>query len=199
MNLREQISRVKEMMGLLNEIVNVKTIKDINWYFLISNARQVWKDSIRKQIKIEPEFYDYLGKVMSAMSSIREEIESDVLKGGLSQSTIDKMNQNLMSVIVSTSKDQTLIGMLNKIPSTQRQIARSLVGRGIIKSSIDKAVTLTGKSYWIDGMIGPLRKGYGQSSPIVQNYIKVLTQIGNSLSQNEELKKNIYNTIIRII
>lgn len=199
MNLQEQISRVKEMMGLLNEIVNVKTIKDINWYFLISNARQVWKDSIRKQIKIEPEFYDYLGKVMSAMSSIREEIESDVLKGGLSQSTIDKMNQNLMSVIVSTSKDQTLIGMLNKIPSTQRQIARSLVGRGIIKSSIDKAVTLTGKSYWIDGMIGPLRKGYGQSSPIVQNYIKVLTQIGNSLSQNEELKKNIYNTIIRII
>ena len=199
MNLQEQISRVKEMMGLLNEIVNVKTIKDINWYFLISNARQVWKDSIRKQIKIEPEFYDYLGKVMSAMSSIREEIESDVLKGGLSQSTIDKMNQNLMSVIVSTSKDQTLIGMLNKIPSTQRQIARSLVGRGIIKSSIDKAVTLTGKSYWIDGMIGPLRKGYGQSSPIVQNYIKVLTQLGNSLSQNEELKKNIYNTIIRII
>lgn len=188
-----------QFKNLLNEIINVKTIKDINWYFLINNARQAWKDSIRKQIKIEPEFYDYLGKVMSAMSSIREEIESDVLKGGLSQSTLDKMNQNLMSVIVSTSKDQTLIGMLNKIPSTQRQIARSLVGRGIIKSSIDKAVTLTGKSYWIDGMIGPLRKGYGQSSPIVQNYIKVLTQIGNSLSQNEELKKNIYNTIIRII
>lgn len=188
-----------QLNNLLNEITNVKTIKDINWYFLINNARQVWKDSIRKQIKIEPEFYDYIGQVMSAMSSVRKEIESDVLKGGLSQTTIDKLNQNLMSVIVNTSKDQTLIGMLNKIPSTQRQIAKSLVGRGIIKSSIDKAVTLTGKSYWIDGMIGPLRKGYGQSSPIVQNYIKVLTQLGNSLSQNEELKKNIYNTIIRII
>lgn len=188
-----------QLKTLLNEIINVKTIKDINWYFLINNARQVWKDSIRKQIKIEPEFYDYIGQVMSAMSSVRNEIESDVLKGTLSQTTIDKLNQNLMSVIVNTSKDQTLIGMLNKIPSTQRQIARSLVGRGIIKSSIDKAVTLTGKSYWIDGMIGPLRKGYGQSSPIVQNYIKVLTQLGNSLSQNEELKKNIYNTIIRII
>jgi hypothetical protein len=122
-----------------------------------------------------------------------------VVKGSLSQSTLDKLNQNLMSVVITTSKDKMLSDSLNKIPESQRKIARSIVGRGVIKSSVDKAVKLTGQSFYIDGMVGLLKTSYNTSNPIVQNYIKVLTQIGTSLSQNEMLKKNIYNTIIRIV
>ncbi len=188
-----------QLRRIINEIIDPKTIKQINWYHLVNNARQTWKDSIRSQVKIEQEYYDYLGDVLSALSSIRKEVESDVMKGSLSQSTLDKLNQNLMSVVITTSKDKMLIDSLNKIPESQRKIARSVVGRGIIKSSIDKAVKITGQSYYINGMITALTKTYNQSSPIVQNYIKVLTQIGTSLSQNEMLKKNIYNTIIRIV
>jgi hypothetical protein len=180
-------------------MTNPKTIREINWYHLVSNGRQVWKDSIRSQVKIEQEYYDYLGDVLSALSSIKKEVESDVMKGSLSQSTLDKLNQNLMTVIITTSKDKMLIDSLNKIPESQRKIARSIVGRGIIKSSIDKAVKITGQSYYINGMVTALKTTYNPSSPIVQNYIKVLTQIGTSLSQNEMLKKNIYNTIIRIV
>jgi hypothetical protein len=188
-----------QLKRVISEIINPKTIKQINWYFLANNGRQVWKDSIRSQVKIEQEYYDYLGDVLSALSSIRKEVESDVMKGSLSQSTLDKLNQNLMSVIITTSKDKMLIDSLNKIPESQRKIARSIVGRGIIKSSIDKAVKITGQSYYINGMVTALKTTYNPSSPIVQNYIKVLTQIGTSLSQNEMLKKNIYNTIIRIV
>jgi len=188
-----------QLRRVINEIINPKTIKQINWYHLANNGRQSWKDSIRSQVKIEQEYYDYLGDVLSALSSIRKEVESDVMKGSLSQSTLDKLNQNLMSVIITTSKDKMLIDSLNKIPESQRKIARSIVGRGIIKSSIDKAVKITGQSYYINGMITALKTTYNPSSPIVQNYIKVLTQIGTSLSQNEMLKKNIYNTIIRIV
>jgi hypothetical protein len=188
-----------QLRRVISEIINPKTIKEINWYHLVNSGRQSWKDSIRSQVKIEQEYYDYLGDVLSALSSIRKEVESDVMKGSLSQSTLDKLNQNLMSVIITTSKDKMLIDSLNKIPESQRKIARSIVGRGIIKSSIDKAVKITGQSYYINGMITALKTTYNPSSPIVQNYIKVLTQIGTSLSQNEMLKKNIYNTIIRIV
>jgi len=188
-----------QLRRVISEIINPKTIREINWYHLVSNGRQVWKDSIRSQVKIEQEYYDYLGDVLSALSSIKKEVESDVMKGSLSQSTLDKLNQNLMTVIITTSKDKMLIDSLNKIPESQRKIARSIVGRGIIKSSIDKAVKITGQSYYINGMITALKTTYNPSSPIVQNYIKVLTQIGTSLSQNEMLKKNIYNTIIRIV
>ena len=188
-----------QLRRVISEIINPKTIKEINWYHLVNSGRQSWKDSIRSQVKIEQEYYDYLGDVLSALSSIKKEVESDVMKGSLSQSTLDKLNQNLMSVIITTSKDKMLIDSLNKIPESQRKIARSIVGRGIIKSSIDKAVKITGQSYYINGMITALKTTYNPSSPIVQNYIKVLTQIGTSLSQNEMLKKNIYNTIIRIV
>ena len=188
-----------QLKRVISEIINPKTIKEINWYHLVNSGRQSWKDSIRSQVKIEQEYYDYLGDVLSALSSIKKEVESDVMKGSLSQSTLDKLNQNLMSVIITTSKDKMLIDSLNKIPESQRKIARSIVGRGIIKSSIDKAVKITGQSYYINGMVTALKTTYNPSSPIVQNYIKVLTQIGTSLSQNEMLKKNIYNTIIRIV
>jgi hypothetical protein len=188
-----------QLRRVISEIINPKTIKQINWYYLTFRGKQTWKNSIRSQVKIEQEYYDYLGDVLSALSSIKKEVESDVMKGSLSQSTLDKLNQNLMSVIITTSKDKMLIDSLNKIPESQRKIARSIVGRGIIKSSIDKAVKITGQSYYINGMITALKTTYNPSSPIVQNYIKVLTQIGTSLSQNEMLKKNIYNTIIRIV
>ncbi len=188
-----------QLKRVISEIINPKTIKEINWYHLVNNARQSWKDSIRSQVKIEQEYYDYLGDVLSALASIKKEVESDVMKGSLSQSTLDKLNQNLMSVVITTSKDKMLVDTLNKIPESQRKIARSIIGRGVIKSSIDKAVKLTGQSYYIDGMIPTLKTTYNPSSPIVQNYIKVLTQLGTSLSQNEMLKKNIYNTIIRIV
>jgi hypothetical protein len=188
-----------QLKRVISEIINPKTIKEINWYHLVNNARKTWKDSIRSEVKIEQEYYDYLGYVLSALASIKKEVESDVMKGSLSQSTLDKLNQNLMSVVITTSKDKMLVDTLNKIPESQRKIARSIVGRGVIKSSIDKAVKLTGQSYYIDGMIPTLKTTYNPSSPIVQNYIKVLTQLGTSLSQNEMLKKNIYNTIIRIV
>jgi hypothetical protein len=188
-----------QLKRVISEIINPKTIKEINWYHLVNNARKTWKDSIRSEVKIEQEYYDYLGYVLSALASIKKEVESDVMKGSLSQSTLDKLNQNLMSVVITTSKDKMLVDTLNKIPESQRKIARSIVGRGVIKSSIDKAVKLTGQSYYINGMISTLKTTYNPSSPIVQNYIKVLTQLGTSLSQNEMLKKNIYNTIIRIV
>ena len=188
-----------QLKRVISEIINPKTIKQINWYYLTHRGKQTWKNSIRSQVKIEQEYYDYLGDVMSALSSIKNEVESDVVKGSLSQSTLDKLNQNLMSVVITTSKDKMLSDSLNKIPESQRKIARSIVGRGVIKSSVDKAVKLTGQSFYIDGMVGLLKTSYNTSNPIVQNYIKVLTQIGTSLSQNEMLKKNIYNTIIRIV
>lgn len=174
-------------------------IERINWYSLIRNARETFNDAIKKQIKVEPEFYEYFTKAIIALGSVKEEIISDISKGSLSQSTIDRFNQNLISVITQASKDKELLNILNKIPSTQRTIARSFAGKIAIRSGIDKAVNIAGKSFWIDGMTEELKKGYGKSNPLYQNYIKVLTQMGNSISQNKKLRDDIFNIIIKII
>lgn len=138
-------------------------------------------------------------KVMVSLGRIKDEIERDVMNGQLSQQTMDKFNQNMMSSIISVSKDVSVLDTINQIPSGQRQIAKSVVGKGIIKSSINKAVGITGKSFFIDGMVGMIRKTYNVNSPIVKNYINVLTQMGNSVSNNEKLKNSLYNVVISII
>lgn len=188
-----------KLLSVLNEIINPSTIKDINWYGLLSNGRNVWMDSLQNNVKIPNDLYPSVTKVMVSLGRIKNEIERDVENGILSQDTIDKFNKNLLSSIITISKDTTIIDTLNQIPSTQRQIAKSIVGKSVIKSSINKAVDLTGKSFFIDGMVGQLKKTYNPNSLIVKNYIKVLTQMGNSVSSNENLKNSLYNLIIKMI
>lgn len=185
--------------NLLNEINDVKTIKDINWYGLLSNARNVWIDTLQNNVKIPQEYYPYIQNIMVSLGRIKNEIETDVMKGSLSQNTINKFNQNLLSSIVTASKDKTLLDTISNIPSSQRQMAKSIVGKGIIKSSINKSLNLTGKSFFIDGMIGGLKKYYNPNSPIVKNYTIVLNQMGNAVSNNEQLKSSLFNTIINIL
>lgn len=185
--------------NLLNEINDVKTIKDINWYGLLSNARNVWLDTLQNNVKIPQEYYPYIQNIMVSLGRIKNEIETDVMKGSLSQNTINKFNQNLLSSIVTVSKDKTLLDTISNIPSSQRQMAKSIVGKGIIKSSINKSLNLTGKSFFIDGMIGGLKKYYNPNSPIVKNYAIVLNQMGNAVSNNEQLKSSLFNTIINIL
>lgn len=188
-----------KLLSVLNEIINPSTIKDINWYHLLLNGKDVWMDTLRDNIKIPVDFYPAVTKVKSSLGSIKNEIERDVVNGSLSQDTIDKFNKNLLSSIITLSKDKVVIDTLNQIPPTQRQIAKSVVGKGVIKSSISKAVSLTGKSFFIDGMAGQLKKTYNPNAPIVKNYINVLTQMGNTVSNNENLKNSLYNLIIKMI
>ena len=188
-----------KLVPILNEIINPTSIKDINWYGLLNNGRNVWRDTLQNNVKIPGDLYPAVMKVMVSIGDIKNELERDVMNGQLSQQTMDKFNQNLMSSIISVSKDKIVVDTLNQIPSTQRQIAKSIVGKGVIKSSINKSVSLTGKSFFIDGMVGQIKKTYNTNSPIVKNYINVLTQMGNSVSNNENLKNSIYNHIIKMI
>lgn len=188
-----------KLLSILNEITNPSTIKEINWYGLLNNGRNVWRDNLQSNVKIPGDLYPVVMKVMVSIGNIKNELERDIVNGQLSQETIDKFNKNLISSIITVSKDAMVIDTLNQIPPTQKQVARSIVGKGIIKSSINKAVNLTGKSFFIDGMVGQLKKTYNPNSPIVKNYINVLTQMGNSVSNNETLKNSLYNLIIKMI
>lgn len=188
-----------KLLSVLNEITNPSTIKDINWYGLLNSGRNVWRDTLQNNVKIPGDLYPAVMKVMVSIGNIKNELERDVMNGQLSQETIDKFNKNLLSSIITVSKDSMVIDTLNQIPPTQRQIAKSIVGKGVIKSSINKSISLTGKSFFIDGMVGQLKKTYNVNSPIVKNYINVLTQMGNSVSNNENLKNSLYNLIIKMI
>lgn len=188
-----------KLVSILNEITNPTSIKEINWYGLLNSGRNVWRDTLENNVKIPGDIYPALMKVMVSLGQIKNEIERDVMNGQLSQQTIDKFNQNLMSSIVSVSKDVSVVDTINQIPPGQRQIAKSMVGKGIIKSSINKAVGITGKSFFIDGMVAQIKKTYNVNSPIVKNYINVLTQMGNSVSNNNNLKNSLFNVVMGII
>lgn len=188
-----------QLERLISEAPSKTDINKGTWYTLLANAREVWKNALESNVKIPNEYYDYISKIMVSIGHVKNEIESDIQKGSLSQSTLDKFNKNMMETIESLKKDPKLMDSLSKIPKGQRSLAKSMVGKGIIKNGVDKAVNLTGKSFFIDGMVAALKKYYNLSSSNTQNYIKVLTEMGNAVSNNQVLKNYLLNTIMSLL
>lgn len=188
--------------NILLEYTNVKNIKDINWYGLKDKGRAEFRDqffNLNDKLRIPENFIPLVSQLMISFGNIRNEVESDVLKGSLSQSTVNKFIQNVSSAVSTITKDQKVSNLMKSIPSSQRMIAKSPIGKNLIKSKINDSVSLLGKSYFIDGMVGALKKYYDGNSPIVKKYINVLTQMGNVISNSESLKNNIQNSVFNIL
>jgi len=185
-----------KLMNVLSEIESVKTIKDVNWYGLISSARKTWSHELSNNVKIPNKFYDYITSLLvSFTSNMKETFESDVMRGNLSKDTLDLFNSNVLSSLNKISKDPILNSEIQNIPPYQRKLAKT-VGVGKIKNGVDRVVQLTGQKFFKEGFTTPLKSYYSTNSPIVQNYIKVSNQMGDHISNNQQLKTQLYNFIL---
>jgi hypothetical protein len=189
----------RQLKRLVSESLIKTDVGKGTWYILLNKARESWKDALDNNVKIPNEYYNYITKIMMSIGRVKDEIETDVAKGSLSQSTLDKFNKNMIATIESLKKDEKLMGSLSMIPKSKRALAKSMVGKGIIKNSVDKSVNLTGKSFFIDGMVSKLKSDFNLRSPTTQNYIKVLTEMGNAVSNNQSLKNYLLNTIMGLL
>ena len=178
------------------EINSVKTIDDVNWYGLISSGRDKWKSELNNSIKIPQKFYDQISRLMVSLTSdLRDSFEKDVISGQLSQATMKKFNDNFITSIIEIGKDNVVNSEIQKIPITQRKLAKS-VGRGKIKDGVNKTLTLTGQKFFKEGFGDTLKQVYDVKSPIIKNYIKVSNQMGDFVMTNKPLEDYLYNFIL---
>ena len=182
----------------LKQLINLSedtNIKDINWYGLVAKGRGNWETELNKNVKIPEKFKPLVTKLMlSLTNNLKGSIESDVMKGTLSNNTLNIFNSSVNKTLKDISSDKIVNTEFDNLPSSGKFLAKT-VGKGTIKDKINLAVNLTGKKFFIYGMISELKK-YNQNSPVVKNYVNVLTQMGNAVSRNENLKNQIYNLIM---
>jgi len=194
MNLQEQTNRIKQMMGVLSETVQVDNIKDINWWVLISTGRDFLSKQLHKMINVPDEFQGNLTSVvMSITHDLQNSVEKDVMTGNLSNNTINLVTNNIINSI--TKNSNSLDTIFKKMSWSERKLAKT-VGRYKISNAIDKGLILTGDKFFNEGMVSSLKNTYNINSPIVKNYIKVANQLGDSIKNNQKLKTHIMNVIL---
>jgi hypothetical protein len=194
MNLNEQTNRIKQMMGVLSETVQVDNIKDINWWVLISTGRDFLSKQLHKMINVPDEFQGNLTSVvMSITHDLQNSVEKDVMTGNLSNNTINLVTNNIINSI--TKNSNSLDTIFKKMSWSERKLAKT-VGRYKISNAIDKGLILTGDKFFNEGMVSSLKNTYNINSPIVKNYIKVANQLGDSIKNNQKLKTHIMNVIL---
>ena len=195
-DLHRVIKKIIIESTILKEVTEVKNIKDINWYALVSNGRDVFYLELNNVIKIPEGFRGLVWKLVSSLTSnLQKSIESDVINGNLSANTIKILNQDINNAVNTIFKDPKLNDVFNKISGTEKFFAKNL-GSVKIKNKVNDSVTLLGNKFYKEGMVGGLKKHYNPNSPIVKNYIKVLNQLGTNISNNQLLKDKIFNLIM---
>lgn len=176
--------------------LQVKSIKNINWWGLVVFGRKEWKRELLNTVSASNEYHTYITQLMESFTTdMRGSFEQDVINGQLSKSTTDKFNNNVISTISDLSKNNKLNTDLQNIPYSQRKLAKA-VGKGKIKEGINKTFLLTGQKFFKEGFVLSLKKFYNSDSPIVQNYIKVSNQMGDFVAGNQYLKNHIFNFIL---
>jgi hypothetical protein len=176
--------------------IQVKVVKNINWWGLVWRGREEWKEELKNTVSPSNEYYLYIIQLMKSFTTdMRGSFEQDVINGQLSKSTTDKFNNNIISTLSDLSKDSKLDTDLQNIPYSQRKLAKT-VGKGKIKEGINKTFLLTGQKFFKEGFVLNLKKYYNSDSPIVQNYIKVSNQMGDFVAGNQYLKNHIFNFIL---
>jgi len=176
--------------------IQVKVVKNINWWGLVWRGRKEWKEELKNTVSPSNEYYLYIIQLMKSFTTdMRGGFEQDVINGQLSKSTTDKFNNNIISTLSDLSKDSKLNTDLQNIPYGQRKLAKS-IGKGKIKEGINKTFLLTGQKFFKEGFVLNLKKYYNSDSPIVQNYIKVSNQMGDFVAGNQYLKNHIFNFIL---
>jgi len=195
-DLHKVIKKIIEESIISEGVKDVKDIGDINWYGLVNNGRTVFDTELNNKVNVPDDFLILKNKlVMSLSSNLQESVESDVINGNLSPNTVKLFNNNINNSLNLIFKDPKLNSAFGKISGPKKFFARNL-GSDTIKNKVNDSVTLLGSKFYTEGMVGALKKYYNLNSPIVKNYIKVLTQLGNNISNNQSLKDNIYNRIM---
>jgi hypothetical protein len=185
-----------QLKKIIKEGQPVKYVDDVNWYGIVTKARNNWQRELNDTINVPSEFYRYVTNILlSLTSNLQDSFENDVKNGGLSKSTIDLFNRSVVSTLNRFNKDRKLNDEIKKIPLSQRMVAKT-VGTGKIKEGINMVLSLTGDKFFKEGFTQGLKQYSDVNSPIIKNYIKVSNEMGNYVTNNEYLKNFIYNFII---
>lgn len=184
---------------LVNEVENVKTIKDVNIYKLLSDGSSNLRGQVREKFKIPQEFNEIVTSIISSLNDNYKEWVLDVQKGNLSPQTLQNLISNVVNKLIELSKKPIIKQTLQKIPDSSLKMVNTLVGRTVLKDKIKEIVDLIGRAYFVEGMIPSLDKIYNVNSPIVKNYKKVLSQLGTSVSNNQQLKDSLYNISLSLL
>ena len=195
-DLQKIIKKIIRESIISESVTEVKNISDINWYGLVNNARTVFNAELNSKVNVPSDFWPLVDKIIRSLSSnLKESIVSDVINGNLSENTVKIFNNNINNSLNSVFNDPKLNSAFDKIPGTKKFFAKHL-GSDTIKNKANEGVTLLGSKFYTEGMSGSLKKYYNLNSPIVKNYIKVLSQLGNNISNNQSLKDKLYNLIM---
>jgi hypothetical protein len=193
-NIQEEVNRIQSMMGIINESVEVNTIKNINWWALHSGGIDFLRKNLRETIRIPAEFQPVINNLISSiLHELRDSVEKDVMSGTLSNNTINLVNNNIINAINKNSG--VLDTIFGKLSFFEKKLAKT-VGQDKISNSINEGLNLVGDKLFIEGMVSKLKEIYDVNSPIVKNYIKVVTQLGNSMKNNQKIKTHIMNVIL---
>lgn len=184
---------------LVNEVENVKTIRDVNIYKLLSDGSSNLRGQVREKFKIPQEFNEIVSSIISSLNDNYKEWVLDVQKGNLSPQTLQNLISNVVNKLIELSKKPIIKQTLQKIPDSSLKMVNTLVGRTLLKDKIKEIVDLIGRAYFVEGMIPSLDKIYNVNSPIVKNYKKVLSQLGTSVSNNQQLKDSLYNISLSLL
>jgi hypothetical protein len=195
-DLQRIIKKIIRESIISESVTEVKNISDINWYRLVDNGRTVLSTELNSMVNIPIDFWPSVDKIVISLSSnLKESIMSDVINGNLSSNTVKILNNSINNSLNLVFNDPKLNSAFDKIPGTKKFFAKNL-GSYTIKNKINEGVTLLGSKFYTEGMSGSLKKYYNLNSPIVKKYIKVLTQLGTNVSNNQSLKDKIYNLIM---
>lgn len=208
MNLQENIQRIKEVMGFINESYSevLQLTGGINWFSVNANARRFVIDSIENQTKnkipsyVNSEIYDIFPKTDSDFFI---SFLDDIKRGALTQKSVDLFKQNLISRLQEKSKDSAFLDKIRK-DIGQKNVSRikNPITKPVINYMINSIFKDIGFTYFAQGLLNSvnLQKGNeGVDQKIVNNSNKIIKQIGNLISNDSQLKDKISSIVYSCI
>ena len=201
MNLQENISRIKEVMGItLNENRNpIFLFGGLNWYKISSEAKNNVNYTIRNEFGKIPEINSFLWRLFPSIDSpFGKSLINDVKKGVLSSKTIVEFKNHMLNYLNDLSKDNQLIDSIRKKDPSNISKVKSPLAKPIIKIYVNKFFNSIIPSYFIGGMIDSiheLQKNSIVNQEISLNSEKVIKQLSSSILNDSQLKNTI-NSIV---
>lgn len=206
MNLQEDIDRIKEVMGLLNEQPKNQPLGftgGINWYSANMDAKDSTIDKIESETKTNiPKNLNILQIFPKMDSDFFISFFEDIKSGVLTQKTVDNFKKSILTNLQKKANDKDLVNKVKTTAGNKLSMVKSIIAKPIINSAINKAFNSITTNYLVQGLLGSVNSQKNISSvdpKVVSNSNSVIPKLANLLSKDMEFKNNLSSIVYSFI
>ena len=201
MNLQENISRIKEVMGILNEEMpdDLRNLGNVDWMWRNEEAKEHVTYTMETKLKVPskyiPVIYDFFPSFNKDPFFIL--LLTDINKGSLSQKTVDYFKSYFINGLHKASKNKIV---LDTIKNGLRPGAISMAKKGIFKPIINRYIDEYIKSftdlYLVKGLLKSVNDYANETDKrILANSKKVINHLSSLIANDGKLKNDVHNFI----